>query len=75
MQEIWTRPRQQRKWINADEDISMSDAEDLNMFTVGETSCPIMVEVKVNSKPLTMEVDTGAAVTDVQVKNFRCSYT
>ena len=42
----------------------MPDTEDLNLFTIGETSSkPIFVDVKVNGEPLTMEVDTGAAVT------------
>ena len=59
-----TRARQQTKWINADDGKLIPDAEDLNKFTIGEKSSrPIFVDVKVNGKPLTMEVDTGAAVT------------
>jgi predicted aspartyl protease len=66
-----TRTRQQTKWINADEGNSIPDHDekDLNVFTIGENSSrPIVVDIKVNGKPLTMEVDTGAAVTVISDK-------
>ena len=40
-----------------------SDAEDHQLLTIGEKSTrPITIELLINNKPLTMEVDTGAAV-------------
>ena len=48
------------KWLEATE----ASVDGTSLFTVGEASGSrtIQVEVKVNGKPLVMEVDTGAAV-------------
>ena len=53
------------KWVDADGDdlVSPSDQEDLKLFTIGKKSSrPIIVTLQVNGKALSMEVDTGAAV-------------
>ena len=43
--------------------LKYSDAEDYQLLTIGEESTrPITVELRINYKPLTMEVDNGAAI-------------
>ena len=52
-------PTPKAKWV----DVEASDSEEAALFTIGEkTTNPISVEVKVNGRNLSMELDTGAAV-------------
>ena len=54
-----------------DENSEESDS-DLHILTVAEKSRhPIMVDLEVNGKALTMEVDTGAAVSIISEETHR----
>ena len=46
--------------------------DQLNLFVLGEKSSsqPVMVEVQLNGVPVRMEVDTGAAVTVLNVSCY-----
>ena len=49
-----------------------TERHELSTFTVGNKShFPIQVELKVDGKPLTMQVDTGAAVSILAADTFR----
>ena len=57
----------QAKWVAAGagniSDHSQSDPEDLQLLTIGDkSSTPIEVDLTISGKTVTMEVDTGAAV-------------
>ena len=59
-------------WIDVEQEGDSTTDNSFDIFTVGKTSAsPIVVELYVNEKPLTMEVDTGAAVTIVSEQQFR----
>ena len=52
-----------------------SDSEYLPLYRVGEaTAPPIKVSMLINNKPLTFEVDTGAAVTIMSQTEFQKSF-
>ena len=51
---------------------STSDSEELRLFTVGaKSSTPIAVELTVNGARITMEVDTGAAVSLISEQTLK----
>ena len=57
-------------WIDVEQEENMDNSFDI--FTIGKNSAsPIQVELYINEKPLTMEVDTGAAVTIVSEQQFK----
>ena len=45
--------------------------DELQLFTSGATSKPFCVDLIVNNKQLTMEIDTGAAVSLITEQSFR----
>ena len=54
--------RERTKWVGAENSCSESD-EEFSVYTVKvNTPHPILVDIKVHGKPLTMEVDTGAGL-------------
>ena len=54
--------RERTKWVGAENSCSESD-EEFSVYTVKvNTPHPILVDIKVNGKHLTMEVDTGAGL-------------
>ena len=52
------------RWVGTDhQESEASDVEELQLFTVGErASRPLRADVTIDGTPLTMEIDTGAAV-------------
>ena len=58
--------REKTKWVNRDQ--SDEDSEGVYMVGKSSTTKPIHVEVRINGKPLSMEVDTGAAVSYKRLK-------
>ena len=54
-------PRNKTQWVQA-EDTSDSETELPVLRINSKSSHPIQIELKINDKPLQMEVDTGAAV-------------
>ena len=58
-------------WIDVEQEEDNTD-NSVDIFTIGKNSAsPICVELYVDEKPLTMEVDTGAAVTIVSEQQFQ----
>ena len=70
-----TKPHSQpadQKYVTADEPESTGDEECLPLFTVGGgTTPPIKVPLIINDASITMELDTGAAVTIISEKDFK----
>lgn len=65
------RGRERTKWVSTDQSNEDSDGS-VEVHMVGKSSTkPIRVEVRVNSKPLLMEVDTGAAVSLISYKRLK----
>ena len=59
-------------WIDVEQEGSNTTDNSFDIFSIGKNSAsPILVELYINEKPLTMEVDTGAAVTVVSEQQFR----
>jgi len=57
--------KEEEHWINVEQTDEGVD-NDLNILTVGRTSTtPISVQLSIDTQPLVMEVDTGAAVSIV----------
>ena len=59
------RRRQKTNWLETD---SPADESNLPIYSVRTRTRPISVELEVNGKTLTMEVDTGAAVSIISQK-------
>ena len=65
------RGRERTKWVNKDQSDEDSDGS-VEVHMVGKSSTkPIRVEVRINGKPLSMEVDTGAAVSLISYKRLK----
>ena len=63
--------RERTKYVNKDQRNEDSDSS-VEVHTVGRSSTkPIRVEVRINGKPLSMEVDTGAAVSLISYKRLK----
>ena len=69
------RPRSQpaaQKYIAPADPDSTGDEESLSLHTVGGgTTPPIEIPLVINDSPVTMELDTGVAVTIMSEKHFR----
>ena len=64
-----SQPADLQKYVTADELVSTGDEECLPLFTVGGgTTPPIKVPLIINNASITMELDTGAAVTIISEK-------
>ena len=68
----------QAKWVTAgagnSSEHGQRDPEDLQLLTIGDKSLtPIEVDLTINGKTLTMEVDTGAAVSLVSEERMHNS--
>ena len=60
------------QWVSANDTDSASDSEELQLFIVGaKSSTPIAVELTINGERLTMEVDTGAAVSLISEQTLK----
>ena len=71
---------QRTKYIKEMEDKSddqlSTENRDLALFTLGgEARRPIKVDVKIGDKPLTMEIDTGAAVSIVSKQEYDSKFS
>ena len=71
---------QRTKYIKEMEDKSddqlSTENQDLALFTLGgEARRPIKVDVKIGDKPLTMEIDTGAAVSIVSKQEYDSKFS
>ena len=65
------RGKERTKWVNKDQSDEDSDGS-VDIHMVGKSSTqPIRVEVKINGKPLSMEVDTGAAVSLISYRKLK----
>ena len=63
------------KWVAAEGKEGSSESDDLTLFTIGERSSPpITVQLHVEGKPLSMELDTGAAVSIISEQVQRSLY-
>ena len=64
--------RRSVKRIDADQRTEDSDSEEFRICQLGTKSTkPLQVEVRVNDKPLCMELDTGAAVSIVSESHLK----
>ena len=68
-----SRPRKKTQWLQADNS-SESETELPVLKINSKSSHPIRVEVKINDKPLQMEVDTGAAVSIISEQTKKTLY-
>ena len=71
-----TRQKQDTKWVQIEQEETPadSDSDSLPVLQIGrerQTGHPITVEVKVNDRPLVMELDTGAAVSVISEQEQR----
>ena len=66
------RTSEQAKWVETPNDnASSTQADDIAVFTVGRNSpSPITVPLEINDTQVTMEVDTGAAVSLMPARVF-----
>lgn len=62
------KPRKKTQWVQAD-DTSDFETELPVLRINNKSSHPIRVDVKINDKPLQMEVDTGAEVSIISEQN------
>ena len=67
------KPKDKAKWV----EMELTDQEDLQLFTLGErASNQITVKVLASGKEMSMELDTGAAVsTRSSLKTLRSPYS
>ena len=65
------RGKERTKWVDKDQSGEDSDSS-VDVHMVGKSSTkPIRVNVRVNGKPLSMEVDTGAAVSLISYQKLK----
>ena len=65
------RGRERTKWVDKEQSDEDSDGS-VGVHMVGKSSTkPIRVDVRINGKPLSMEVDTGAAVSLILYKKLK----
>ena len=62
VQQPWHGRRERAKWVEAENGSSETDEEFTVCMVKANTPQPILVDIKVNGKTLTMEVDTGAGL-------------
>ena len=66
-----SKRKEKTKWVDKDQSDEDSEAS-VGVHMVGKSSTkPIRVEVRINGKPLSMEVDTGAAVSLISYKRLK----
>ena len=71
------RKKDETKWVEVeeeDEEPQLEDGWSVGVIQTRAPSQPIRVKVEINGRPMTMEVDTGAAVLLTSEKNGRTFY-
>ena len=80
----WENPvhrKEETKWVEVDKDeepqleegwgVGVIQTEAVGVIQTKAISWPIKVQVEINGKPVTMEVNTGAAVSLISEKNWK----
>ena len=66
------RPKEMTKWVDTHDSAEDTEESDIEVYSVGNCSShPILVEVQVDGRELTMEVDTGAAVSVISEQRLK----